>query len=126
MKLSGLNIATSWLIPDISLSPECGPEYFRCRELFVEASEDSCESTVVTVFVPLESGMLLLNMWYDISTCTLDYQTEIVDNFDCSPTVVYKTENKVLTICISSASYDIALYEMYMHVYWNGSLIYDV
>ena len=116
--------STSWLIPDVSLSPECGPEYFRCRELFVEASEDGCESTVVTVFVPLESGMLLLNMWYDINTCTLDLQTEIVDNFDSSPTVVYKTENRVLTVCISSVNNDIALYEMYM--YWNRSLIYDV
>ena len=36
---------TSWLIPNISLSPECGPGYFRCRELFLETSEDGCEST---------------------------------------------------------------------------------
>ena len=115
---------TSWLIPDVSLSLECGPEYFRCREVFVETSEDGeCESTTA-VFVPLESGMLLLNMWYDVNNCTLDLQTEIVNSSDCSPTVVYKTENKVFTVCISSVNNYIAVYEIQVH--WNGSLIHDV
>ena len=113
-----------WLIPYVSLSPECGPEYFRCREVFVETSEDGeCESTVA-VFVPLESGMLLLNMWYDINNCTLDLQTEIASSSDCSPTVVYKTENKVFTVCISSVNNYIAVYEIQVH--WNRSLIHDV
>ena len=114
-----------WFIPDVSLSPECGPEYFRCRELFVETFhilQDGSESTVL--FIPLESGMLLLNMWYDINNCTLDLQTEIVSSSDCSPTVVYKTENKVFTVCISSVNNYIAVYEIQVH--WNGSLIHDV
>ena len=114
-----------WFIPDVSLSPECGPEYFRCRELFVETFhilQDGSESTVI--FVPLESGMLLLNMWYDINNCTLDLQTEIVSCSDCSPTVVYKTDNKVFTVCISSVNNYIAVYEIQVH--WNRSLIHDV
>ena len=114
-----------WFIPDISLSPECGPEYFRCRELFVETFhilQDGSESTVL--FIPLESGMLLLNMWYDINNCTLDLQTEIVSSSDCSPTVVYKTENKVFTVCISSVNNYIAVYEIQVH--WYRSLIHDV
>ena len=82
---------TSWLIPNVSLSPECGPGYFRCREVFVKTLhvplQNGCESTVVTVFVPLESGMLLLNVWCNINNCTLDLQTEIASSSDCSPTV---------------------------------------
>ena len=115
---------TSWLIPDVSLSPECGPEYFRCREVFVETSEDGeCESTAA-VFVPLESGMLLLNMSYDVNNCTLDLQTEIASSSDCSPSVVYKTENKVFTVCISSVNNYIAVHEIQVHL--NGSLIHDI
>ena len=120
---------TSWLIPNVSLSPECGPEYFRCREVFVETLhvplQNGCESTVITVFVPLESGMLLLSVWYNINNCTLDLQTEIVSSSDCSPTVVYKIENKVFTVCISSVNNYIAVYEIHL-VQWNGSLIHDI
>ena len=40
---------TSWLIPNVSLSPECGLGYFRCREVFVETFhvplQNGCEST---------------------------------------------------------------------------------
>ena len=118
---------TSWLIPNVSLSPECGPGYFRCRELFLETSEDGCESTVVdvvSVFVPLESGMLLLNMWYDINNLTMEWQSFFVDSSDCSPTVVYKTyNNSVFTVCISSVNNYIAVYEIRCQVHWNGSLI---
>ena len=121
---------TSWLIPNVSLSPEYGPEYFRCREVFFETlhvlvQNGHGESTVVTVFVPLESGMLLLNMWYDINNCTLDLQTETVSSSDCSPTVVYKAENKVFTVCISPVNNYIAVYEVHL-VQWNRSLIHDV
>ena len=124
-----LSEPTSWLIPDVSLSPECGPEYFRCREVLVKTLhvlvQNGCESTVVTVFVPLESGMLLLSVWYNINNCTLDLQTEIVSSSDCSPTVVYKIENKVFTVCISSVNNYIAVYEIHL-VQWNGSLIHDI
>ena len=114
---------TSWLIPNVSLSPECGPEYFRCRELLVETSEDGSESTVV--FVPLKNGMLLLNiMLYDTNNLTLEWQSFFADSSDCSPTVVYEAQNKVFTVCISSVNNYIAVYEL--QVIWNGSLIYDV
>ena len=114
---------TSWLIPNVSLSPECGPEYFRCHELLVETSEDGSESTVV--FVPLKNGMLLLNiMLYETNNLTLEWQSIFADSSDCSPTVVYKTENKVFTVCISSVNNYIAVYELQVHR--NGSLIYDV
>ena len=120
---------TSWLIPNVSLSPECGPGYYRCREVFVETLhvplQNGCESNVVTVFVPLESGMLLLSVLYNINNCTLDLQTEIVSSSDCSPTVVYKIENKVFTVCISSVNNYIAVYEIHL-VPWNGSLIHDI
>ena len=124
-----LSEPTSWLIPDVSLSPECGPEYFRCREVLVKTLhvlvQNSCESTVVTVFVPLESGMLLLSVWYNINNCTLDLQTEIVSSSDCSPTVVYEAQNKVFTVCISSVKNYIAVYEIHL-MPWNGSLIHDI
>ena len=114
---------TSWLIPNVSLSPECGPEYFRCRELLVETSEDGSESTVV--FVPLKNGMLLLNiMLYETNNLTLEWQSFFADSSDCSPTVVFKTENKVFTVCINSVNNYIAVYELQVHR--NGSLIYDV
>ena len=61
-----------------------GPGYFRCRELFLETSEDGCESTVVdgvSVFVPLESGMLLLNMLYDTNNLTLEWQSFFCGQF---------------------------------------------
>ena len=113
---------TSWLV-NVSLSPECGPEYFRCRELFVETSTDGSESTVV--FVPLESGMLLLNMWYDMNNLTMEWQSFFADSSDCSLTVVYKTyDNSVFTVCINSVNNYIAVYELQVHR--NGSLIYDV
>ena len=118
---------TSWLIPNVSLSPECGPGYFRCRELFLETSEDGCESTVVdvvSVFVPLESGMLLLIMLYDTNNLTMEWQSFFVDRSDCSPTVVYKTyNNSVFTVCISSVNNYVAVYEIRCQVHWNGSLI---
>ena len=116
---------TEWFIPDVNLSPECGPEYFRCRELFFETFhvlQDGSESTVI--FVPLESGMLLLNVWCNINNCTLDLQTEIVSSSDCSPTVVYEAQNNVFTVCISSVNNYIAVYEIQVH--WNRSLIHDV
>ena len=124
-----LSEPTSWLIPDVSLSPECGPEFFRCPEVLVKTLhvlvQNSCESTVVTVFVPLESGMLLLSVWYNINNCTLDLQTEIVSSSDCSPTVVYEAQNKVFTVCISSVNNYIAVYEIHL-MPWNGSLIHDI
>ena len=117
---------TSWLIPNVSLSPECGPGYFRCRELFLETSEDGCESTVVdvvSVFVPLESGILLLNMWYDINNLTMEWQSFFVDSSDCSPTVVYQADNNLFTVCISSVNNYVAVYEIRCQVHWNRSLI---
>ena len=116
---------TEWFIPDVNLSPECGPEYFHCRELFFETFhvlQDGSESTVI--YVPLESGMLLLNVWCNINNCTLDLQTEIVSSSDCSPTVVYEAQNNVFTVCISSVNNYIAVYEIQVH--WNRSLIHDV
>ena len=69
--------------------------------------------------------MLLLNVWCNINNCTLDLQTEIASSSDCSPTVVYKIENKVFTVCISSVNNYIAVYEIHL-VPWNGSLIHDI
>ena len=85
----------SWLIPDVSLPPECGPKYFRCRELLVLQLDDK-ESTAI--FVPLENGMLLLCSLYNVSTLTLEWQSFVVNSFDCSPTVVYEAQNKVFTV----------------------------
>ena len=110
----------SWLIPDVSLPPECGPEYFRCRELLILQLDK--ESTAI--FVPLENGMLLLYSLYNVSTLTLEWQSFVVNSSDCSPTVVYKTENKVFTVCISSVNNYIAVYELQVHR--NRSLIHDV
>ena len=112
----------SWLIPNVSLSPECGPGYFRCREVFVETSKDGFDSTKV-VFVPLESGMLLLNMLYNINNLTMEWQSFFVNSFDCSPTVVYKADNNLFTVCISSVNNYSAVYEIRCQVHWNGSLI---
>ena len=107
----------------------CRPGYFRCREVFVKTLhvplQNGCESNVVTVFVPLESGMLLMNVWCNINNCTLDLQSEIASSSDCSPTVVYEAQNKVFTVCISSVNNYIAVYEIQL-VPWNGSLIHDI
>ena len=110
----------SFTVPDVSLSSKCGPEYFRCRELLV-LQLDLDDKDSIAVFVPLENGMLLLSPWYNIITLTLEWQSFVVNSSDCSPTVVYKTENKVFTVCISSVNNYIAVYEIQVH--WNGSLI---
>ena len=112
----------SFTVPDVSLSSKCGPEYFRCRDLLLlQLDLDDKES--IAVFVPLENGILLLSPWYNIITLTLEWQSFVVNSFDCSPTVVYEAQNKVFTVCISSVNNYIAVYEIQVHR--NGSLIHE-
>ena len=68
--------------------------------------------------------MLLLNiMLYDINNLTMEWQSFFVDSSDCSPTVVYKADNNLFTVCISSVNNYVAVYEIRCQVHWNGSLI---
>ena len=54
-------------IPGYSLSSKCGDEYYRCQELLVvnDSSHNNCLGPLSIVFVPLETGVLLIRFWYD-------------------------------------------------------------
>ena len=54
-------------IPGYSLSSKCGDEYYRCQELLVvnDSSHNNGLGSLSIVFVPLETGVLLIRFWYD-------------------------------------------------------------
>ena len=55
-------------IPGHNLSSACGDQYFRCQELLVkmfQGTNSNRKINNIIVFVPLETGILLLFNWYD-------------------------------------------------------------
>ena len=81
-------------IPGYSLSSECGDWYYRCQEqvlvvnimhlsLCVPVSRVSGRSFNL-VFVPLETGVLLLSFWYDSNAMTEQWNASVVNSSNCS------------------------------------------
>ena len=116
-------------IPGHSLSSGCGDRYFRCQDdLLVEtlALQDGREFEVV--FIPLDTGILLLSHWCDandqgVVNCT--WNTALTNNYlsiNCTPTVIYKINDRFYTVCINLTSqYIISVLEVRLHL--NGLVI---
>ena len=107
-------------IPGYSLSSKCGDEYYRCQELLVvnDSSHNNGLGSLSIVFVPLETGVLLLPFWYDSNATIVQWNTSIVNSSNCTPTVFYKINGKFYMICISSYLYE-------EHLIYNAS-VYEV
>ena len=122
---SGLVDNRTYFIPDRSLPPECGAQYFRCQDLLVETvlPQDGGEMNVL--LIPLERGMVIFSQLFISETGRLieDWHTFVVDSPDCSPTVIYKAGNSTFTVCINFTLQHIAVYEI--QLYWNETQIID-
>ena len=107
-------------IPDYSLSSKCGNEYYRCQELLVvnDSSHNNGLGSLSIVFVPLETGVLLLRFWYDSDATIVQWNTSIANSSNCTPTVFYKIKGKFYMVCISSYYYE-------EHLIYNAS-VYEV
>ena len=105
-------------IPNRSLSSECGDQYFRCQHLLVEPL-NTASGDVNIIFIPLENGVLLLKYWYDSNNMTIESSSFIVNSSNCSPTVFYKIDSTIYTVCVSSYSGYFAVYEVQL----SGSVI---
>ena len=106
-------------IPSLWLSSACGDQYFRCQQLLVKTFSDNGEEISI-VFIPLETGLLLLS--YRSIYTTLKLSTSIVNSSDCSPTVVYHISSNFYMVCVSSHQY-VAVYELEVLVNLNSSMI---
>ena len=122
---TGLVDNRTYFIPDRSLPPECGAHYFHCQDLLVETvlPQDGGEMNVL--FIPLKSGMAILSPLFTSEDGRLieEWHTFVVDGPDCSPTVIYKVENGMFTLCINFTLQHIAVYEIQLH--WNEKQVID-
>ena len=119
---SGLIDNRTYFIPDRRLPPECGAQYFRCRDLLVESLLlDGREMNVL--FIPLESSMAIVQLYITNNNIIREWHTLIVDSPDCSPTVIYKAGESLFTVCINFTLQHIAVYEIQLH--WNEKQIID-
>ena len=73
----------------------------------------------MTIFVPLENGILLLSCWYDSNNMTVEKRSFIVNALHCSPTLFYKISSKICIVCINSTYFDV--YEIRLQL--NGTVI---
>ena len=107
-------------IPGYSLSSKCGDEYYQCQELLVvnDSSHNNDLGSLSIVFVPLETGVLLLRFWYDSNATIVQWNTSIVNSSNCTPTVFYKINGKFYIVCISSYYYE-------EHLIYNAT-VYEV
>ena len=103
-------------IPGHSLSSGCGEHYFRCQnDLVVKMLFLQNGREFEVIFIPLDSGILLLSHWCDsnrqrVPNCT--WNTALANNSlsNCSPTVIYNINSKLYMVCMSSASQYISVY----------------
>ena len=113
-------------IPSHSLSPGCGDHYFRCQgnnlveTLFLQDGRE-----LEVIFIPLDNGILLLSHWCDstsqrVASCTWN-NTVIAGLSNYSPTVSYNINGKFYTVCTSSATQYVSLYEVRLHL--SGTVI---
>ena len=112
-------------IPGHNLSSACGDQYFRCQELLSLVKTPLFQDTnsnrkINIVFVPLETGILLLFNWYD------SYSVEMklcIFNFNCHPVVFYEIYSKVYMVCINNYShgnYTMRVYEVILTLTSSG------
>ena len=110
-------------IPGHNLSSACGDQYFRCQELLVkmfQGTNSNRKINNIIVFVPLETGILLLFNWYD------SYSVEMklcIFNFNCHPVVFYEIYSKVYMVCINNYShgnYTMRVYEVILTLTSSG------
>ena len=115
----------TYFIPDRSLPPECGAQYFRCQDLLVETFLPQDGREIHVLFIPLERGMAILSQLFISEDGNLieDWYMFVVDSPDCSPTVIYKAGNGTFTVCINFTRQHIAVYEI--QLYWNETQIID-
>ena len=121
-------------IPGYSLSSKCGDEYYRCQELLVvndSTSHNDGLGSLSIVFVPLETGVLLLRFWYDSDATIVQWNTSIVNSSNCTPTVFYTEINgKFYMVCISSyyeehLIYNAAVYEVRPNFSGSGTALIE-
>ena len=117
-------------IPDYSLSSKCGNEYYRCQELLVvnDSSHNNGLGSLSIVFVPLETGVLLLRFWYDSDATIVQWNTSIVNSSNCTPTVFYKINGRFYMVCINSyyeehLIYNASVYEVQLNISGSGTTL---
>ena len=120
-------------IPGYSLSSECGDQYYQCQEqvlvinnisYVVDHSVTVSGRSFSIVFVPLETGLLLLSFWYNSNAMTelLQWNVSVVNSSNCTPAVFYTIKGKFYMVCISSyEGYDVAVYKVQLNL--NHSVI---
>ena len=118
----------TYFIPDRRLPPECGAQYFRCQDssILVETFLPQNGGEINILFIPLEGGMAILSQLFRSEDGRLIedwHNILVVDNPDCSPTVIYKVGNDTFTVCINFTLQHIAVYEI--QLYWNETQIID-
>ena len=110
-------------IPGHNLSSACGDQYFRCQELLVKTllfQGTNSNRKINVIFVPLETGILLLFNWYD--SYNVEMKLSIFD-FNCHPVVFYEIYSKVYMVCINNYShgnYTMRVYEVILTLTSSG------
>ena len=120
MELKPATFATK-LIHGHRLSPDCGHQFFRCQHLlFTQTSQASAGSSEYIVFVPLQNGLLLLELHHSIQNSQMEFGSfQILDSSRCNPTAVFKIYNSFYTMCTDLQNQYISVYEVRL----NGTLL---
>lgn len=98
------------------LSSECGPLYRRCQELFVRRSEDV--NTQYIVFVPLDDGILLVDVRRDERMQLSIFRHHIIDvsAAECSPVATFAVfDSDIFFVCVNQGRGYLTVVQIYLN-----------
>ena len=100
-------------IPDVSLPPDCGDDFFRCSPIAAVPLSKSGKS--YCLLVPLNEGVLLMELSFSNKTLRATFGSyEVIKTpaMDCSPTTMFEVYEKHYTMCTDLQNKRVALYEI--------------
>ena len=101
------NTFTEHSLPGTFLSPECGEQSFRCRNI-IKLCVDQLQHIVL---IPLLHGLLLLNIKYDGTTMNIA-EHFLIETEVCSPSTVIEIFESVFVICTNQSTQILKLFRV--------------
>ncbi len=95
------------------LSPSCGIDFQRCRDLFVKRISINITDQYI-VFVPLASGILLVELIHNGYTLAYKGYTavETAYEYGCSPTTILPVRNSIYAVCVNTQTPFLSIFEI--------------